>query len=473
MQPRPLVLILLDGWSTFGPRPWDERPDRTPHLALLARHGQHGVAVTTFPGVTPTALATLATGHWPDRHGIPGILWYHRGEDRHVHYWPSWEQARAGLMGRVARDILMDLNDRHLDPGVRTLFEQLEDLGVRCAVANLPIRRGPIAHVGRLRFPLDPLLYRGPMTISGPTDLTTPGFRNRTMPRLGRAGEGFAVGTAAGWMRDGRHGLVVVYLPATDMASHRQGPPPSIAHWERLDRQLGRLMRAAGGPERALARWRWLIVGDHGQSRVCGGKQALAPDRIFRDLDPVPFGRGGFGTRHPVALAPNDRALLAWHAPTAAGRRAAEILWERLGSMAGIEVLARRQADGSMQVRDVTGGRMLTVRPGGPHRDPWGHAWHLSGDPAALDLHGEGRNLTEGRYPAALMRLWTGTAHADMAASATPGWEFTTGTPLGLGNHGSLHACDSWTPVLALGMSLPSRLTLADLGRQLVTACTP
>ncbi|MBM3258617.1 MAG: alkaline phosphatase family protein [Candidatus Sericytochromatia bacterium] len=197
MHAPPLLLNLLDGWPPFGPRPWDEQPDRTPHLALLARHGHHGLAVTTFPGVTPTALASPMTGEWPDKHGIPGILWYHRKEDRHVHYWPSWEQAKARRMARVARDILMDLNGRHLNPGIPTLFDRLEDQGVRCAVANLPIHRGPVAHGGRLSFPLDPLLHRGPVIVMGPTDLTLAGFRKRSMSGSGMPGEGRAVAAAA------------------------------------------------------------------------------------------------------------------------------------------------------------------------------------------------------------------------------------------------------------------------------------
>ncbi|MBM3258616.1 MAG: alkaline phosphatase family protein [Candidatus Sericytochromatia bacterium] len=136
-------------------------------------------------------------------------------------------------------------------------------------------------------------------------------------------------------MQAGRHGLVVLYLPATDMASHRHGPPPSQAHWERLDRHIGRLMQAVGGPARALACIRWLLVGDHGQSQVADGNQALAPDRLFRDLNPVRFGGTGLGTRHPSPLHPTT-ALCSRGAPTL-GR----VRWRQPGSGKG---LAPRQA---------------------------------------------------------------------------------------------------------------------------------
>ncbi|MEB3299150.1 MAG: alkaline phosphatase family protein [Candidatus Sericytochromatia bacterium] len=468
----PLVLVVIDGWSPHGPRPWDGAHGHLPHFQRLARHGSHGVAVTTFPGVTPTALATLMTGSWPDRHKVPGILWYHREEDRHIHYWPSWEQARAGHMGRVARDILVDLNRLHLDRSTPTIVDTLETAGIRCAIANLPIHRGPVPHHARMRFPLDPLFHRGRLLIEGPSGILLPGLALSPFPgRRPGWGESHATSVAAAWLRSGCFGLVVLYLPSTDLTSHRLGPPPSAPHWQRTDGLLGRLMQALGGPRNALERARWLLLGDHGQSSVEGSDKALAPERLWRDLDPVPLGKGGLGTRHALALSPNDRSLLVTTARGEAGAFAAQEAWRRLQHLPGVDVAARRTPEGDLEVVHVPSGYRLRARPGGRHLDPWGGRWHLDGNPEALDLRADGAILREHSYPAALQRLWSGTQESPLAASARPGWEFTTGTPMGKGNHGSLHACDSWTPTLTVGLDVPARTTLASLAPYIVRAC--
>src|SRR2546428_6747523 len=78
-----LVLIVIDGLT---PKMLEEAVERktVPALAFLKEHGEYRRAITAFPSLTPVCLASLATGAHPDVHGIPHLVWFHRGEQRLV-----------------------------------------------------------------------------------------------------------------------------------------------------------------------------------------------------------------------------------------------------------------------------------------------------------------------------------------------------------------------------------------------------
>ena len=67
-----------------------------PALELLMQRGHHTAeCVAAFPSVTPVCSASIATGAAPDRHLIPSMNWYHRGEERYVEYGTSFKASQS------------------------------------------------------------------------------------------------------------------------------------------------------------------------------------------------------------------------------------------------------------------------------------------------------------------------------------------------------------------------------------------
>ena len=117
--------------------------DRAPALKALVERGEYiRDCVSTFPSVTPVASATITTGATPDVHHIPAMNWYHRGERRYVEYGSSFAATRTFGVVRSLYDTVYNMNLAHLSRGCETVFEQLDDAGLRSARSVLLRPRG-------------------------------------------------------------------------------------------------------------------------------------------------------------------------------------------------------------------------------------------------------------------------------------------------------------------------------------------
>ena len=70
--------------------------------------------VAAFPSVTPVCAASIATGVGPDRHEIPSMNWYHRGEGRYVEYGTSFKASQTFGFKRSLTDTIYNMNLEHL-----------------------------------------------------------------------------------------------------------------------------------------------------------------------------------------------------------------------------------------------------------------------------------------------------------------------------------------------------------------------
>lgn len=464
----PLHLVIIDGLHP-GLLRRELEAGKLPAFEHLVRSGRLVDSVSTFPTVTPAALATLSTGLVPSEHGIHGIMWFDRQEDRYVHYWPSPQSIVAGTFGQVMRDILLNLNDRHLAPAAPTVFEILEERGIPCAAINFPICRGPYLHHGQV--PLLLALLAGlpvGIAIRGPRhllagDVVRP-ISSLPLGLLGRYGisDERAIRYTRRLVRNRKAGFYLTYLPDNDMRSHHFGPWNNAASLRTLDRQLGSLMDAYGSWEEATRTARWIVVGDHAQSQV-GGVEGYSVNvyKAFKTLRVVPFGaRGQLRTgAFDLAIAANDRSALLYPARP----DAAPAIIEEMGRWPSVDRILGRAEDGWFWALDPRSGRALRFRRGGPWRDERDGTWDVAGDLEVLDLRESGTRLVEGRYPDVLHRVAGSLGNAEMAVTAVPGYEFTTGLKLGQGNHGSLLADDSMTGLIAVGVDLPARPRISDV----------
>src|SRR5437763_5787088 len=290
---------------------------RAPALARIREEGVYvDDCVAAFPSVTPVCAATITTGVGPDEHLIPSMNWYHREEHRYVEYGSSFSASRQFGVLRSLTDTVYRMNAEHLSPEVETVFESLDDAGVRTAGTTYLIYRGRHHHqvsneTALARIATSTLFRR---TIDGPQELFYADIyasrRTGCRGQLGMPG-----------IRDQHSGCVGAYLiehdlfdflllslPDNDAFSHRHGPYAQVTSIAAADRQLERLMHAAGGPEEFFSGHAVIVASDHSQAAV---EERIRLDRAFADFE-VALPAPARSVAAEVALSPAQRSAMIY-----------------------------------------------------------------------------------------------------------------------------------------------------------------
>ena len=458
MSDKKLVLTIIDG-LTPGMLERGMEQGLLPALSFLAEHGVYTRGVSVFPSVTPVCLSSIATGSGPDGHGIPHLVWYHRGERRIVEYGSSLGAVRAAGLRETIRDSIVELSGSHLAQTETTVFETLEGAGLVTGAVNFTCYRGPRRH--RIRLPAVASRNRWYESVSGPTrffffnlyesdDVGTPfAVRSRT------AGSVDAYAVAVGrWLvtRDG-FDFLVYYLPDYDYASHAAGPEGSDDALRRADRAVAELLGAAGGYEAFLERYAIVVCADHGQTAV---RNVVRLEDAFSDLR-VPAPRSRFLESGDVLVTASNRYGMVYRLQEC--RLDERGIAGRLEGRDGVDLVLFRE-DGKAVARRA--GEEIRFAPAAG-------AWQAEGDLGVLDPT---------RYPDGLGRAWRALAcpaAGEVLVSAEEGFEFADlggGNHVGGGSHGSLLAGDSIVPMLAAGFERdpfppsPSITDLAGIARR-------
>src|ERR1700751_3400256 len=120
---------------------------RAPALQQLVERGVYvNDCVSAYPSGTPVCSATIATGTTPDAHRIPAMNWSLRGEERYVEYGSSFPATRTFGVVKSLYDTVYNMNMAHLSRATTTLFERLDDEGLRTACTTYLIYRGRHRH---------------------------------------------------------------------------------------------------------------------------------------------------------------------------------------------------------------------------------------------------------------------------------------------------------------------------------------
>jgi hypothetical protein len=454
-----LVLVIVDALKpAMLERAVSE--GRAPAFAEIMRRGTYFPdCVSVFPSVTPAAAASITTGTLPDTHGVPSICWYHRGEQRYVDYGSSGAAVRTFGVLRALTDTVYNMNFDHLDRRRLTVFEQLDDAGVRTACTPFLIFRGRTRHElglqGWLRRLAQAANFRH--AVYGPAELFYGElYSSREVdcrPTLARPGTRDPYSGCVGSYIE-RHDLydfLLFSLPDNDHFSHRHGPLSTVDSIARADRHLTELAEPAGGVERFLEDHAVILMSDHAQTAVSERidlAAALSDWHVRIPNDPDP-------DRGAIAVSPGARSAMVYlldeeHFPHLGFRR----LLGRLREVEGIELLAWRdwRRDGEACVWTARG--ELRFRPGTGTHDVRGGGWDVDGRLEALDLEGQDGALASRTYPDALRRLWSALTCAgagEVLVSAARGYEFTDwggADHVGGGSHGSLRRGDSLAPLV-------------------------
>ncbi len=459
-----LVLAVIDGMRP----PMLEQAvgeGRAPALAHLMEHGVYvDDCVAAFPSVTPVCTSSIATGAGPDRHGVPAMNWFHRGEGRYVEYGSSAQATRTFGIQRSLTDTVYNLNLAHLSRATPTVFETLDDADLRTAGTTFLIYRGrhrqAVSGESALARLVGATLFRH--AVYGPRELFYADlFSSRATGCRSQLGLPGARDAHAGCVGEYlvEHDLfdfLLLSLPDNDAWSHRRGPEAQIASLELADRQLERVMNAAGGFEEFLAEHAVIVVADHAHSQVDApirlddlveGWTILQPD------DPLP-------DEAQIAVCPGQRAAMVYALDEdARGAVVADVVEAALATE-GVDLATWREDGGG-----VIAGRAgrLRFRPGDQVTDLRGERWDVEGEVAVIGAEVSDGVLDSHDYPDALARVWSALhcrAAGDVLLSAAPGHEFVDwggAGHMGAGSHGSLHRCDSVAPLLWCGGGPPSR----------------
>ncbi len=478
-SPPKLVLVVIDAMKpAMMHRAVAE--GRAPALKALLERGSHvDDCSSAFPSVTPICAATIATGTWQERHGIPGMTWYHRGQGRYVEYGTSFRASQAFGFKRSLTDTIYNMNAEHLAREVETLFETFDDAQLRTAATTFLIYRG--------RHPQQPAddnalariasaVFRHP--VEGPRELFYADLfasrRTACRSQLGLPGNRDQHAGCVGehLVEQDLFDFLLLSLPDNDSHSHRQGPDAQVDSLAVADAAIGRVMEAGGGVDAFLETHAVIVCSDHSQSAVRATIDFFDACDDWRVQQPNP-------ARRPVpepaqlAVCPNSRAAQVYVLDRDR-RRTARAVERTLASLEGVELTMQRtdHPDGEVSVR--RGSAELRFGPGGRTRDLRGNWWRVEGDASVLRFERDGDTVQSDDYPDALARIWSGLrcrTAGDVFASAEPGYEFPDwggGHHIGGGSHGSLHAVDSNAALLWCGTgpadpSARAQWTLADI----------
>jgi predicted AlkP superfamily pyrophosphatase or phosphodiesterase len=463
-----LVLVVIDALKPA----MLERAIASGRAPALARIRDEGVyvddCVAAFPSVTPVCAATITTGVGPDGHWIPSMNWYHREEARYVEYGSSFSASRQFGVLRSLTDTVYRMNAEHLSPRVETVYESLDDAGVRTAGTTYLIYRGrhhhEVSNETALARIVTSTLFR--RTIDGPAELFYADLyasrKTGCRGQLGMPG-----------IRDQHTGCVGAYLvehdlfdfllfslPDNDAWSHKNGPHAQVTSIAAADRQLERLMHAAGGPDGFLAEHAVIVTSDHSQAPV---EERIRLDRAFAEFDvATPSQSRSIGAE--VALSPAQRAAMVYALDEDRREEIVERSVEAVRELDGVDLVLWLDKDSSEAVVRSARGE-LRFAPGGDLQDVRGERWSVDGTLAALRAEVQDGRVLLTEYPDALSRIWsalTCPTAGDVLLSAAPGYEFVDwggADHVGGGSHGSLHRSDSLGALLWCGTGPDSRDT--------------
>jgi hypothetical protein len=428
--------------------------------ALLERGALVPDCVSSFPSVTPVACAEMVTGVAADRHWISGMNWYHRLERRYVEYGSSLEATRTVGVFRALYDLVYNMNLAHLNPEAETLFERLDDAGVRTACTPFLIYRGRHRH----QVSLEGLLRRAVETTRlkfrhhtwGPAELFYGDlYASREAPCKSTSIPGnrdeYSACCAAELERAGEYDFLLLSLPDNDNYSHRHGPEASVESIAKADRCFAELVEAGGGLERFLDEHAVILLADHAQTPVSRGlplAELLGREwTVLAPSDDKP-------ELAQLAVSPTGRAAHIYLLPGEGERADPDEVRRRLGETEGIDLVCRREGRFAVVER---GGVRLRFHPGHQLSDLRGGRWDIEGDLGALEATVEDGTFHSDEYPDALARVFSALAApqaGDFIVSLMPGYEAVDWggvSHAGGGSHGSLHAGDSLGPLLFVG----------------------
>lgn len=441
---------------------------KAPGLQFFMEKGQYiPDCVTVFPTMTASIDCSMITGVYPDQHKVPGLVWYDPDNRELVNYINGTVSVGKIGLEQCAKNVLFDLNERHLSRDVKTIHEELEENGRISGSINVIAHRGHKQH----KVSLPPLLdvatgFTLREKISGPTlmslgTLVKPGlFRPIVWNFSQSAWEGYgindthAIDVLIEVVKSGQQpDFTLIYLPENDRKLHR-APGEAVQHLADVDKELVRFLDIYPSWDQVLKENVCIFVSDHGQTLIGESKEHdIDLESLLSSYAILRLG-AKVSEKDEVVLCNNERMTYLY--PLVEGEGMDVV--DAVSGDERIDLIAWKEGE---KVRVMRGGsrESMCFWKAGTYQDVYGQSWSCEGDLQVLDVRLVGNELHFDAYPDAFARLY-GALFAQEAPvivlTAAPGYEFVSEaspTHLGGGSHGSLHKRDSLVPLLVAGSS--------------------
>lgn len=470
MSMKKMIVLLVD---SLMPNILEDciRHKTVPAFQFLKDRGRYwNNCVTVFPTMTASVDSSLVTGVYPDIHRVPGLIWYDPEEKTIINYINGWKCIQKLGLSNCAKNVLFLLNEKHLSKNVTTLFEDLAKKGFTSASINAIVHRGASEHRIQLPVLLD-MVTRSSVhdEISGPEIITMGGLIkndvNQEIPphlfgvrnRYG-INDSYAVAVTKKLIESNRQpDFMLVYLPDNDHEVHKKNPAHAEEGLIHVDRKIQEVLSAFGSWEEALQQNVFVIISDHGQTRIGNDKDFnIDLDQLLQSFRVLELGENL--QNHDVVVANNER--MAYIYPLQENGQ--EEVVQRLSTESRIDIIAWKEGQG-VRAREGGSGREIYYEKDGSLSDIYGASWHISGEWKVLDLIRNEGIVNYGDYPDVLSRLYGALFSQDIpmiVINARPRYEFKSRYyPMHLngGSHGSLHKYDSVIPLIVAGSDHPMK----------------
>jgi predicted AlkP superfamily pyrophosphatase or phosphodiesterase len=458
----PKVILLVVDSLMDKPLKKAIHENKAPALEFFLNNGRYSKElISAYPTMSVTIDSTLLTGTNPDKHKIPGLVWYNEDEQRVISYGNGLLETLKYGVTNVADNSLYQFNNEDLSKNVKTIHEELDDRGKETASINAVIYRGNYQHTLRVPKILakttslpDKYHTTGPKILTLGDFLNQDPENNHVINRLG-INDAFAVQELTYLLKNKLlPDFTILYLPENDHAVHRKGPK-TMDGIEKLDKHLQEILNTYPKWNDALANTVWIIMGDGNQSAVEKNKKkalidlrdALSDYKLLKLGDQVQ-------KNTEIAITANERMAYIYKLKKDPSIKK---IASNLQTDPRIAWIAWKEND-MVQVISKGSKGTLQFKPGGPYQDRYHQNWEIKGNMDILDVKANSRKqLSYGDYPDGLSRLYGAIYSQEgefLIADANPGYEFigeSSPEHTGGGAHGSLHKVDSYAPIIVTG----------------------
>ena len=166
-------------------------------------------------------------------------------------------------------------------------------------------------------------------------------------------------------------------LPDNDAWSHKNGPHAQVTSIAAADRQLERLMHAAGGPDQFLEDYAVIVCSDHSQAPV---EERIRLDTAFADFNVARPSPSRSATAE-LALSPAQRSAMIYALDSDDAADTCARARETAREIEGVDLMMWR-SDGEAIVCNRRG--ELHFAPGGELTDARGKRWSVEGELGVL-----------------------------------------------------------------------------------------
>jgi predicted AlkP superfamily pyrophosphatase or phosphodiesterase len=465
------------------------RQQELPTFQYLIKHGQYYKdLISSFPTMSVTIDSSLLTGKYPDVHRVPGLTWYSSDNKKIINYGTGPMEVLRHGVNPVLADALINLNGKHLNRKLPTIYEDLARYGLKSGSINGLIYRGTTDHtlsipgwIQGLSSLKNEIKVKGPDFLSlGSLSNPLEGVKNLPDGLTNKMGinNNYAIEAVKYLIQANKlPDFLYVYLPDLDRELHKNGPS-ELSGVKKVDRQLQSLLQTFGSPEKAMNDAIFIIVGDSGMTQLLPAEQNPVID--------LPAMFGGVHILRPgetvsketeIILAVNE--TMAYVYKLKADRSLRDIAG-LLKTDARIDFIAWKEKEWVYAIQGATS-KQLKYKVNGNLVDRYKQTWTVKQDYAVLDVkvNTANRTLDYGQYPDVLKRLLGAlNSHQGefLVVTAKPGYELadrSSPTHKGGGGHGSIRQTESLVPLIICGTDQkPQYLRIIDLKSYLLDLLT-